>query len=301
MVGPLDAADRVCATMTGMEQVGVVEELRRYPVKSMLGEVVEEARFTERGLEGDRAYGLFDPETKKVISVKRPARWGRLFEFTAATDSDGVLVAFPDGTRLRIDDPDLPSRLSEFFGRPVEVVSVPIEGPAIFDETWEGELKAYAKPPPGQVIREEQGEDTIDGGGSYGVPGGLFNFGAVHLVTTSTVRALIAARPESRFDAHRFRPNIVVDTAAPGFLETGWQNRKLRVGEVRLDTLFTVPRCVMTIQAQDDLPADREVLRTITQLNQVELLGENYPCVGIYADVVDGGGTVRVGDPVLLD
>ena len=284
-----------------MEQVGVVRELRRYPVKSMLGEVVDQARMTERGVEGDRVYGLFDPQTNKVVSVKRPARWRRLFEFTASTEPDGVWIAFPEGPRLRVDDPDLPPRLSEFFGRPVQIVSVPIEGPAIFDETWEAELKAYAKPPPGMSIREEDGVETVDGGGSYGVPGGLFNFGAVHLVTTGTVRALSAARPESRFDAHRFRPNIVVDTAADGFLETGWQNRTLTVGDVRLATSFTVPRCVMTIQAQGDLPADREVLRTITKVNQVELLGEKYPCVGVYADVADGGGTISVGDPVILD
>jgi hypothetical protein len=50
----------------------------------------------------------------------------------------------------------------------------------------------------------------------------------------------------------------------------------------------------VTVQTQDDLPADRQVLRTITQLNQVELLGERYPCVGIYAEVADGGATIRV-------
>ncbi|HUR78931.1 MAG TPA: MOSC domain-containing protein [Acidimicrobiales bacterium] len=276
-------------------------ELRRYPVKSMLGEVIDHARMTERGVEGDRAYGLFDPETNKVVSVKRPARWGRLFEFTATTEQDGVWIAFPDGQRWRADDGDLPQHLSEFFGRPVQIVSVPIEGRAIFDETWEGELKAYAKPPPGMTIRHEDGIETVDGGGSYGVPGGLFNFGAVHLVTTSTVRALSAARPETRFDAYRFRPNVVVDTPADGFIETDWQDRTLTVGEVRLKAQFTVPRCVMTVQPQGDLPADREVLRTITQLNQVELLGEKYPCVGIYAETLDEGGTVRVGDPVMLD
>lgn len=150
------------------------------------------------------------------------------------------------------------------------------------------------------TIREEDGEETIDGGGSYGVPGGLFNFGAVHLVTTGALRALGAARPQSRFDAHRFRPNVVIDTEAEGFLETGWQDRTMTIGDVTFRTQFTVPRCVMTVQAQGDLPADRDVLRTITKLNRVELLGEKYPCLGLYAQPV-GQGTVRVGDPVSVE
>ena len=150
------------------------------------------------------------------------------------------------------------------------------------------------------VLRDEEGEETADGGGSYGVTGGLFNFGALHIVTTGTVRALTAAKPDSRFDAHRFRPNIVVDTPETGFLETGWQNRTLRIGNVSLQTSFTVPRCVMTIQAQGDLPTDRDVLHTITRVNKVGLLGENYPCVGIYAHATLPG-TIHTGDPVFLD
>ena len=61
--------------MTGMAtQVGTVSELRRYPVKSMLGEQLTRAPITERGVVGDRTYALVDDETGKVISVKRPKR-----------------------------------------------------------------------------------------------------------------------------------------------------------------------------------------------------------------------------------
>lgn len=293
------ASGRECDTRP-VTQVGVVQELRRYPVKSMLGEVLDRATVTVRGLRGDRAYALYDPETDKIVSVKRPKRWARIFEFTATTEDDVVGVTFPDGMRYAIDDPELPGALSDFFGRRVEIVAEPIARRAIFDETWEGELKDWAKPPPGMDLRDEDGEEMVSGGGSYGVEGGLFNFGALHVITTGTVRALTAANPDSRFDAHRFRPNIVVDTPETGFLETGWQNRALRIGDVRLQTSFTVPRCVMTIQAQGDLPADRDVLRTITRVNKVELLGEKYPCVGIYASS-EGEGTIHTEDPVFLD
>ena len=52
------------------EIVGSVAELWRFPVKSMQGERLEQAEFTERGVLGDRAYALIDVDTGKVVSAK---------------------------------------------------------------------------------------------------------------------------------------------------------------------------------------------------------------------------------------
>lgn len=281
-----------------MTRIGTVIELRRYPVKSMLGEAVDLVGVSERGLDGDRRYGLFDPETRRIVSVKRPKRWGRLFALAASTGPEGVRVTFPHGVSHHIGDPALRVALSEFFGRRVELVTAPIHQRAIFDETWAGDLKDGAPPPGEQTPRGD--EDIVDGGGSYGVDGGLFNYGAVHLLTTGAVRALAESSPDSRFDPHRFRPNIVIDTPQTGFLETAWQGRRLQVGEVAFEMEFTVPRCVMTTLSQGDLPSDPGVLRTITKLNRVELIGHMYPCLGIYGKPA-APGTLRVGDPVILE
>jgi len=281
-----------------MAKVGTVIEIRRYPVKSMLGEVISEAEVTERGLTGDRVHGLFDPDTQRIVSVKRPKRWSKLFEFTASTGPAGTEVTFPDGRSYSAADPEISAALSTFFGRTVELVKTPIPQRAIFDEAWMGALNDNAPPPGDQQPRGEEG--IVDGGGSYGVEGGLFNYGAVHLLTTGAVRALSHAAPDSRFDAHRFRPNVVIDTDEDGFVETSWQGRMLHVGEVTFEMEFTVPRCVMTTLAQDDLPADPDVLRTITRLNRVELIGHLYPCLGIYGRAV-GEGIIRRGDVVTID
>jgi uncharacterized protein YcbX len=283
-----------------MAQVGVVSSIRRYPVKSMLGEDLEAASFAARGVAGDRAYALIDDETGKVISVKRPRRWGRIFELAGVTESDGIRVRFPDGVAVAIEDQTLPDRLSEFFGRRISVASVPPPD-ASFDEAWVRELKNDAGPYFDLPSRIEDGDELIDAGQFMGPLGNFFNFGAVHIVTTSTTRRLAELAPNSRFDAHRFRPNIVVDTHDDGFLETGWQGRTLTIGAVRLTMSFTVPRCVMTTLAQGDLPADPDVLRTISQHNSVEMgWGNAYPCVGVYADVV-ADGDIKTGDPVTID
>ena len=287
-----------------MERVGVVAAVRRYPVKSMLGEDLPSGEFDAGGLVGDRAYALVDDESRKVVSVKRPKRWGRMFELAASTGGEPaggpVTVTFPDGVAVGVDDPGLAGRLSTFFGRAVSVVDRPPPG-ATFDEVWLRDLKDGAEPYFGEPSRVEDGDEMVDGGSEMSTHGNLFNYGSVHVVTTSSTDALARATPGSRFDPHRFRPNVVVDTADDGFVETAWQGRTLIVGDVRLAVTFTVPRCVMTTLAQGDLPADRHVLRTITRENAVDVLenGTPYPCLGVYADVA-ARGRITVGEPVYV-
>jgi uncharacterized protein len=279
--------------------VGLVHELRRYPVKSMLGERLSRAAFTTRGVLGDRVGALVDDETGRVVSVKYPKRWGRIFELRAVTDDAGVHVGFPDGTRYSIDDDALGARLSEFFGRPVTVAAAPPPG-ATFDELWLRDLKDEADPYLGLPSRTVDGEELIEGGQFMSAQGTFFNYGAVHLVTTGTTRRLTELAPATRFDAQRFRPNVVVDTPETGFVEADWVGRTLTIGDVQLSVTMTVPRCVMTTLAQDGAPADRDVLRTVTKHNAVDPgLGAKYPCVGVYAEVVREG-EVGVGEAVTV-
>jgi len=66
------------------QQVGVVEELWRYPVKSMLGEQVTASEVAQRGLLGDRAYALRDTSDGKIATAKNPRKWPNLFDYHAA-------------------------------------------------------------------------------------------------------------------------------------------------------------------------------------------------------------------------
>ena len=71
--------------MSHAAQVGLgsVVSLWRYPVKSMMGEELNAAEITERGLLGDRAYALVDSADGKVASAKNPRKWSQLFDFRA--------------------------------------------------------------------------------------------------------------------------------------------------------------------------------------------------------------------------
>jgi uncharacterized protein YcbX len=263
---------------------GTVAALWRYPVKSMLGEELDASAVGERGLAGDRAYALVDRETGKVVSGKNPGRRGAvMFECRAAfleppdpgaADAPPAIVRLPDGSTVRTDDSGVDDVISRALDRPV----------------W---LRARAPEP--AVIDDEQIA-------LLSPPGSFFDAAPVHVVTTASLDALGAASPSGRFDARRFRPNILVATDAVGFVDNEWVDTTLHVGAaVALHLVMAVPRCVMTTLAQDDLPADKTILRTVNRANRIDIpgMGPN-SCVGVYGLVTTSGDVAR-GDEVRID
>ena len=55
----------------------------------------------------------------------------------------------------------------------------------------------------------------------------------------------------------------------------------------------------MTTLAQEDLPKDNDILRTLAQHNRLDVAGGLWPCAGVYA-VVEVAGTTEQGDRVAL-
>jgi hypothetical protein len=70
--------------------------------------------------------------------------------------------------------------------------------------------------------------------------------------------------------------------------------------DVRLPIIMAVPRCIMTVLGQEELPRDNTVLQVIAKNNRlnVPVLGPS-PCAGVYG-TVHRGGVVRRGDIVTL-
>ena len=96
--------------------------------------------------------------------------------------------------------------------------------------------------------------------------------------------------------------NVIIKTERPGFVENDWVGHGLGLGDgTLLNVALLDPRCVMTTLAQDDLPQDTDILRTLVHHNRVQVgdLGR-FPCAGVYA-VVAAPGRVRIGDRVVLN
>ena len=289
--------------------IGTVDQLWRFPVKSMQGESVEEVEVRDDGVVGDRAWALIDASDGKVVSAKNPRKWRRVLELSAAF-VDGALdapvaVTLPDGSSVRSDDGDASAALSSFLGR--EVVLTPTSAaPAsrVMEETWPGEVEGLA---PAAFIEStripsEAGDEDVVSDITMAMaapPGTFFDLATLHLLTTSTLASLRAAHPEGDFDVRRYRPNVVVATSGGGFVENSWVGRSLALGAggASAAVALATMRCVMTTMAQPGLPRDLSLLQTIARTNRVDMLGGGWACAGVYAGVA-GSGVVRVGDPV---
>ncbi len=102
---------------------GRVAALFRYPVKSLVGEELEEVDVVRRGVHGDRLWSVRDPDGKlgSGKSSRRFRRMDGLLALSAAYDGDVPGLAFPDGNLLRGDDDAIHAALSEHVGRPVRL------------------------------------------------------------------------------------------------------------------------------------------------------------------------------------
>ena len=297
--------------MSGAQLVGTVEALWRFPVKSMRGVQLETIDVTDRGTVGDRAYAVIDSETGKVASAKNPRKWGRLLD-CAATFADepvaGALappvhITLPDGEVIRSDDAGADAALSNALGRPVTLATVAPDTRTL-EEMWP-DIEGLAPTEFIESIRiadEHEGETLTDVPMGLAAPAGTFyDLALLHVLTTSTLTQLAGLYPEGRFDVRRYRPNILIDMTADGFVENEWPGRVLSVGaDLRVEVSIPAMRCVMTTMAQGDLPRDLGVLKTVARHNRIEIAGLGlWACVGAYAGV-GAAGSVRVGDPVTL-
>jgi uncharacterized protein YcbX len=262
----------------------------------MLGERIEQADIGDHGITGDRSFALIDEQTGKICSAKRHDLWGDLFRFRARLERPGLAtITFPDGTERASDDAGIASAISEVLGRPVTLSSTaPPE--SSYEEVWDDSKgKQMYGPATGE---EHDGDAVIEIGASFWSPGDFFDAVPIHYMTTNTIEHFARLEPDTRYDVRRFRPNLLLEVAEEeGFVENDWQH--IKVGEVELQSVMPVPRCVMTTLAQEDLPRDSNVLRSAARHNMLDtrIVGK-MPCAGIYATVL-AGGTVRVGDTVV--
>jgi uncharacterized protein YcbX len=273
--------------------VGEIVALWRYPVKSMQGEEIEQSAVTDRGLPGDRGYAVMDREMGLIASAKYPRKWNRLLECRAAYEHNPepgeplppVRITFPDGSVFSSAQPEIDGKLSELIGRAVTLIS---EAPGT--PTREADRTPVDHPVPASIINREAM--------ALAAPEGtFFDYAPLHLLTTATLARLSQIHPAGRYDARRFRPNLVIAPTPDiaDFVENQWIGHAVKVGaEVRLNIIDPCPRCAIVTLAQADLSNDREILRTVAQNNSAASAtlapGVVFPAVaGVYARVVSAG------------
>ena len=272
--------------------LGTVGVLRRYPVKSMLGEELRACDVTGRGLVGDRVLGVVHRETGKVASAKNPRLWRGMLRLAAASGWD-VKITFPDGTAMASGDRGVDAALSDFLGHTVTLAAAPPPDATLDRADPEQVLRDGVEVP----VRVEVGQL-----GGASPEGTFFDFAPLHLLTTSTLDRIAELSPRGTVELERYRPNMVIRTTVPGFAENDWQGRDLRIGsDLVVRVMARTPRCAIPTLEHGDLPRDVAALRVPAVHNRISPLEDTgpQPCAGVYAQVLRPGG-VRIGDMVRL-
>lgn len=290
-----------------------VGRLWHHPVKSVQGEPVDEVVLGPGGLVGDRAYGFVDVATGRLLSAKRPKRYGALLNCHAAfaapprPDEPAPALRFttPDGATLT-EQAEIEKAVSGLLGFEVALVtSLPADG--TYELTWGEDNGDSGFLAPARLPETEDGEPLYAFPPGVGAPRTMLDLAALHVLANSSRESMAREYPDGDWDERRFRPNIVfAEDGVPArpsgrFAEDEWMGADLRIGDsVRIHVVGPTLRCPMPSVAQDGLPHDPGILRTLNRLARRDLppLG-NFPCLGAYAEVVTPG-VVRVGDPVVV-
>jgi uncharacterized protein YcbX len=258
-----------------------IASLHIYPIKSLGGIGVTEARVTDRGFEHDRRWMLVDHDGTFITQREVPAM---ACLHTAAADEGFAVTDLRNGDVLH-----LPWALDEGADAMVEVWSARVRArEASRDRSaW---FSAHLGRPVRLVHMPDTSHRRVDGRYAEGLTS--FSDGFPWLIISQASLDDLNARLAEPVGMERFRPNIVVAGGA-AIQEDDW--REVMVGDVRFTLVKPCARCTITTTDQRTGERSKEPLRTLagyrTRQGKV-MFGVN--AVGAVT------GRVRVGDPVTV-
>jgi uncharacterized protein len=239
-----------------------IEQLWRYPVKSMQGESLPSVSVDEWGFIGDRQWAVIDIETGLALTARREPRL--LFAEANLSEDDAVYISLPTGVVISsLASVAADAALSEWLGYSVALQRAG-DAPATY------EIAAN--------FEDEEKSEWLQWQG----PAGTFHD------STKTRVSFASSESMREWDHRRFRINVIVS----GSLSYSMTEGALTAGGASFSIHKPIDRCVITTRAQPGgIERDLSVLKTIiAEMNNELGLGT----------MVESGGTLTVGDPVSL-
>ncbi|WP_204137067.1 MOSC domain-containing protein [Halomicronema sp. CCY15110] len=261
-----------------MTIVGMVESIWRYPVKSMMGEMLEEAFVSFAGVMGDRVYGvvtekgnpgfpwftgrdqesllLYKPRYKEAAVTVKPGNLA-----AAQKMAPGINPLYPDGEQFSID---------------VETPNG--ETYSIDDAAFLEHLQTLANDPTLKLHFTQRGQ---------------FDCRPLTLFSTQLSESL-TQELGTEIDKRRFRSNFYVtwNEDKPPVYEKELIGQRLKIGDTLVVTILERdPRCKMITLDPDTSEANPEIIKHVANAH------EGY--AGVYGAVLVEG-VVKAGDAIAL-
>jgi uncharacterized protein YcbX len=214
-------------------EIGHIEAIFRYPVKSMRGERLEAANLGWHGLDGDRRLAFGRVDYRSGFPWLTASKLPDLLLFAPQRREDGAHrdipthVRTPEGQELPVFGEDLATEVGRRFGAPVQMM---------------------------QLDR------------------GTFDEAPISVIALDTVCEIARLAGRSP-DARRFRPNLVVRLLRAGpFQEGEWLGGALSFGEGDDSPAIAVTmhdvRCSIVNLDPDSASSAPEILKAVVRANQ---------------------------------
>lgn len=214
-------------------EIGHVEAIFRYPVKSMGSERLESADLGWHGLEGDRRLAFRRMDDRSDFPWLSASKLPDLLRFAPHRPEDGASGALlthvrtPDGQAMPVFGEDLAAEVERRLGAPVQMMQ----------------------------LRQ-----------------GIFDEATISVIAMDTVHEIGRLAGQS-LDVRRFRPNVLVRSLRSGpFVEDEWVGDVLSFGEGDDAPAVTVTmrdiRCLMVNFDPDSARPAPEVLKAVVRVHQ---------------------------------
>ena len=216
-----------------LKEIGHVEAIFRYPVKSMRGQRLEVANMGWHGIDGDRRLAFRRVNDLSGFPWLTASKLPELILFSPQhreDSADGDVPTFirtPDGQEMAVFGDELAAEVGRRYGGPVEMM----------------QLKH-----------------------------GIFDEACISVITSDTIREIGRLAGRS-LDMRRFRPNVAVRLLrSVPFQEDQWLGGVLSFGEKADAPAITVTmrdvRCSMVNLEPDSAAVAPEVLKAVVRTNQ---------------------------------
>jgi uncharacterized protein YcbX len=214
-------------------EIGHVEAIFRYPVKSMAGERLEEVTLGWYGLDGDRRLAFRRAENRTGMPWLTASTFPDLVRFAPQRRENGAQgdlpthIRTPDGAEWPVFGEELAAEIGRRYGAPVEMMQ----------------------------LRH-----------------GIFDEACVSVIASDTVSEIGRLAGRS-LDIRRFRPNVVVRLLRSGsFLEDEWVGGELSFGEgdhaPAINVTMRDERCAMVNIDPDSATIATEVMKVVVRRNR---------------------------------
>jgi uncharacterized protein YcbX len=257
-----------------------------YPVKGCHRVTHDGARVEPWGLAGDRRWMIVDTEGVGVTQRDDAA----LVFLDAAVVPGALRLAAPGRETITIQEPPpaYDMAVKVFTNRKAAVPARPAGAEA---DAWLSEFLGS----PVRLVFLHDPTAHVPGASAAVGPMTFADGYPLLLANAASLAALndwLLEASDEPVPITRFRPNLVVDGAAP-WAEDGWVGGRLRLGEVVFEAASLCDRCVVTTIDQETATKGKQPLRALGQHRNIDqglMFGLNL--------VPSAAGAIAVGDDV---